>query len=183
MEVSTAEKEKTGNPQYQNGKLVLNSKALKLFDRNHNRIADQTAYVAAMTTLASAADGDTDINGGSINVSLNIPGRYHFYELQAPDGYRLDSRTTTQVDTLTTAVSPEAKVLTIPWTAMYTNPTDANNQSISSLYLLNVSFAKNSVPIIINVDFTGAPEDISANAPNVHMIAPENSGAKPARCS
>ncbi|WP_338215344.1 SpaA isopeptide-forming pilin-related protein [Lacticaseibacillus salsurivasis] len=175
-QVSIAEKEKTGNPQYQNGKLVLNDKVLNLFDRNHNLITDQAAYIVAMTTLAGSVGGDADINGGSINVSLNIPGRYRFYELQAPNGYRRDSSTTTQVDTLTTAVSPEAKVLTIPWTAMYTQPTSDSNKSISALYLLNVSFAKNSVPIIINVDFTGAPDDIKANAPNVHMIAPENSG-------
>ena len=137
--------QKTGNPVYENGSLVLNDKQVQLYDRNHNLInptaEDADAkYLAAMTTLGKTDTTDTadnQIETGSINVSLNVPGRYRFYEEQAPKGFSLDAKTTTQVNTLATDASPEAKVLTIPWQSLYTDANDSN-KSVSGLYILNV---------------------------------------------
>ncbi|WP_203664522.1 SpaA isopeptide-forming pilin-related protein [Lacticaseibacillus sp. 53-4] len=183
-QLKDGEAEQPGNPQYDaSGQLVTtkDDDQVHLYDRNHNLISTEAEYLKAMTTLQASSDTPAaeanSIETGTINVSLNYPGRYRFYEIQAPTDYSIDPQTTTEVDSVATNVSPEAKMLTIPWTALYTNPY-GGNQSVSGLYLLNVSFDNDATPIIINVDFKGAKDSIKAdvNAPNVYLLPTNASG-------
>ncbi|WP_461226311.1 MSCRAMM family protein [Lacticaseibacillus suihuaensis] len=168
-----------GNPTYdENHKLI--TKPASLYDAQHQIIPEDTAY----NDLYKVADGKQygltagiyilNTNGkGEINVAVNVSGNYRFREVAAPEGYAMPTTIDTDVTTFRTSTTPMAREFNIPYDQIFA--VGSNVTSGGKVYFLNMDLSKNAAPVEINIDFTGAPDNLDVGAPNVVFVSAANS--------